>query len=61
MELDKIEETLFKNLNKYIEAIGRLPLHLKNKIMVPYSSVYNKSSYETMKYLKLEQSKTLTR
>ena len=59
-----IKETLLKDLNQYMEVIDRLPLHRKNKIMIVSRFIFTANlggTYRVMRYMKLRQSKTLTR
>ena len=42
MKPGKTKETLLKDLNQYMEAIDRLPIHPKYKIMIVSRYVYSK-------------------
>ena len=64
MKPDKIKETLLKYLNQYMEVIDRRQLHPKNKKKSLYHAMFTENldgTYQFVRYLKLEQSKPLTR
>ena len=50
MKLDRIKETLLKDLNQYMEVIDRLTLHSKNKLIIGSHYVYSKLKWNLTIY-----------